>query len=543
MATELAKAYVQIIPSAQGIKGSLEKVLDDEAENAGKSAGSKLSSALGTALKAGAAGVAAASAALVKVGKDAVAAYADYEQLVGGVETLFKDSADQVQNYAARAFETAGLSANQYMETVTGFSASLLQSLGGDTEAAAKIGDMAITDMADNANKMGSSMESIQNAYQGFAKQNYTMLDNLKLGYGGTKEEMARLLEDATALSGVEYDISSLSDVYEAIHVIQDELGITGTTAKEAGETISGSLSAMKAAWSNLLVGVADDNADITALVDNFVDSAVTAGENIIPRAEAILGGLGDMLTTAADRLVPIVVETIINNLPAIIEGGVILVVTLAAAMISAIPQLVKATPEIIKAIINGFVAAWPELKQAGVDLMTMAKDGFMTGVNAANTWGRDLIQNFIQGIKDKLGALRDTVAGVASTVKSFLGFSEPELGPLSDFHTFAPDMMRLYSEGIRDNLHLVENAAREAAAATQTGFESTPAPATTTTAQVGAGSAEIVATLLSCTAQIVTALQAGGGGIDFEHLAARMWDPMQRQSTIHGASMVAFTR
>ena len=542
MATELAKAYVQIIPSAQGIKGSLEKVLDDEAENAGKSAGSKLSSALGTALKAGAAGIAAASAALVKVGKDAVAAYADYEQLVGGVETLFKDSADQVQNYAARAFETAGLSANQYMETVTGFSASLLQSLGGDTEAAAKIGDMAITDMADNANKMGSSMESIQNAYQGFAKQNYTMLDNLKLGYGGTKEEMARLLADATALSGVEYDIKSLSDVYEAIHVIQGELGITGTTAKEAGETISGSLSAMKAAWSNLLVGVADDNADITALVDNFVDSAVTAGENIIPRTEAILGGLGDMLTTAADRLVPIIVETIINNLPAIIEGGVNLVVTLAAAMISAIPQLVKATPEIIKAIINGFVAAWPELKQAGVDLMTMAKDGFMTGVNAANTWGRDLIQNFIQGIKDKIGALRDTVAGVASTVKSFLGFSEPELGPLSDFHTFAPDMMRLYSEGIRDNLHLVENAAREAAAATQTGFESTPAPATTT-AQVGAGSAEIVATLLSCTAQIVTALQAGGGGIDFEQLAARMWDPMQRQSTIHGASMVAFTR
>lgn len=474
MASELAKAYVQIIPTAEGIQGNLEKLLGSEAEKVGKSAGARLSGALGGAMKAAAAGVAAASASLVKVGKDAVAAYADFEQLVGGVETLFGESADQVQSYAARAFETAGLSANQYMETVTSFSASLLQSLGGDTAEAARIGDMAITDMADNANKMGSSMESIQNAYQGFAKQNYTMLDNLKLGYGGTKEEMERLLSDATALSGVEYDISSLSDVYQAIHVIQDELGIAGTTAKEAGETISGSLAAMRAAWSNLLVGVADDNADITALVDNFVDSAVTAGENIIPRAEVVLGGLGDMLTTAADRLVPIVVDTIIRNLPAIVESAVTLVATLASALIGAIPQLVRAIPELVLAIVNGFVAAWPQLKQAGIDLITMAKDGIMTGVNAAKTWGRDLIQNFIQGIKDKLGALKNAVKGVASTIKSFIGFSEPDLGPLADFHTFAPDMMELFAQGIHDNLNVVRQAARDAALSTREGLTPT---------------------------------------------------------------------
>lgn len=475
MASELAKAYVQIIPTAEGIQGNLEKLLGPEAEKVGKSAGARLSGALGGAMKVArkvaVAGVAAASAALVKVGKDAVAAYADFEQLVGGVETLFGASANQVKSYAADAYKTAGMSANQYMATVTGFSASLIQSLGGDTAKAAQIGDMAIRDMADNANKMGSSMESIQNAYQGFAKRNYTMLDNLKLGYGGTQAEMERLLADATALSGIEYDINSLSDVYEAIHVIQGELGITGTTAKESSETISGSLASMRAAWSNLLVGVADDNADITALVDNFVNSAVTAGENIIPRVEIILGGLGDMLMQSADKLVPIVVTTIIANLPAITESGVQLVVTLAAALVGACPQLVRAIPEIVRAIVSGFVAAWPQLKQAGIDLIAMAKDGIMTGVNAAKTWGRDLIQNFIQGIKDKLGALKTAVKGVASTIKSFIGFSEPDLGPLSDFHTYAPDMMELFSKGIRDNLDLVRNAANDAAETTRVGM------------------------------------------------------------------------
>lgn len=496
MATELAKAYVQIIPSAQGIKGSIAGVLDSEAESAGKSAGNKLSSAMGTALKLGGAAVAAAAGAMLKVGKDAIAEFADYEQLVGGVETLFKDSADRVQKYAAEAYKTAGLSANEYMETVTSFSASLLQSLSGDTEQAAQIGDMAIRDMADNANKMGSSMESIQNAYQGFAKQNYTMLDNLKLGYGGTKQEMERLLADATALSGVEYDISSLSDVYEAIHVIQTELGITGTTAKEAGETISGSLSAMKSAWDNLLVGVADDNADITALVDSFVDSAVTAGENIIPRVEVILGGLGDMLVTAADKLVPIVVTTIINNLPKIIESGVKLVATLVSAMISAIPQLVSAIPQIIMAIVQGLAAGWPQLRQTGTDLVKFVADGFKSVVGTAVNWGRDLMENFIGGIKAKIQKLRDTVASAAQTVKNFLGFSEPEMGPLSDFHTFAPDMMDLFAEGIYDNLNVIRQAADEAAATTHSAMtaQSVSRIDTSTVARGGADAETIAA-------------------------------------------------
>lgn len=478
MATELAKAYIQLVPSAQGIKDNIAKVMDGEAASAGKSAGGKFASMFGSALKVGAAGLAAAGAALVKVGKDAVAEFADYEQLIGGVETLFKDNADAVAQNAARAFQTAGLSANQYMETVTSFSASLLQSLGGDTEKAAELGDMAIRDMADNANKMGSSMESIQNAYQGFAKQNYTMLDNLKLGYGGTKQEMERLLADATALSGVEYDIDSLSDVYEAIHVIQGELGITGTTAKEASSTISGSLAAMNAAWHNLLVGAADDTADISALVDGFVNSAVTAGENIIPRVEVILGGLGNMLTQAADKLVPIVVTTIINNLPAIIEGGVKLVATLASAIVGAIPELVRAIPDIILAIVNGLAAGWPSIRQAGGELVGLIKSALLTAVDAAKTWGRDLLGNFIQGIRDKFAALKSAVVDAANTVKRYLGFSEPEAGPLSNFHTYAPDMMELFSRGIRDNLNTVRTAAQDAAQATRDGWADSLPPA-----------------------------------------------------------------
>ena len=432
-----------------------ERGLDDASGKA-SGFGDKLKSGLGAVGKLAAAGIAAAGAAGVVVGKQALEAYANYEQLVGGVETMFKDSSGLVQEYAANAYRTAGLSANEYMETVTSFSASLLQSLGGDTEQAAKIGDMAITDMADNANKMGTSMEAIQNAYQGFAKQNYTMLDNLKLGYGGTKEEMERLLADATALSGVEYDIDSLADVYEAIHVIQGELNITGTTAKEASTTISGSLASMKSAWSNLLVGVADDNADFETLVGNFVDSVVTVGGNIIPRVESILDGLGELITQAADKLVPIVVETIINNLPKIIESGIKLVVTLISGLISAIPQLVQSIPQIIAAIVRGFANAWPQLKQAGVDLINMVGDGIKSLAREAWTWGTDLISNFIDGIWAKAQSLWDTVSGIGQGIRDFIGFSEPKEGPLSNFHTYAPDMMALFAKGIKDNEHLV---------------------------------------------------------------------------------------
>ena len=257
------------------------------------------------------------ASAVIDLGKQAIQSYAEYEQLVGGVETLFKDSSDVVQNYANNAYKTAGLSANEYMETVTSFSASLLQSLNGDTEQSAKVADMAITDMSDNANKMGTSMESLQNAYQGFAKQNYTMLDNLKLGYGGTKSEMERLLQDATALSGVEYDISNLSDVYTAIHVIQEELGVAGTTSLEASTTISGSLASMKSAWGNLLTGIADENANFGELINNFVDSILTFADNLLPRIQTTIQGMGQLVSGLLTELVPEIVYAI----PPLIES------------------------------------------------------------------------------------------------------------------------------------------------------------------------------------------------------------------------------
>lgn len=253
---------------------------------------------------------------MVDIGKQAVESYADYEQLIGGVETLFKDSAGIVEGYANNAFKTAGLSANEYMETVTSFSASLLQSLNGDTAKSAKVADMAITDMSDNANKMGSDMSSIQNAYQGFAKQNYTMLDNLKLGYGGTKEEMARLLADAEKISGIKYDMSNLNDVYQAIHIIQGELGITGTTAKEASSTISGSIASMKSAWQNLLTGIANENVDTDVLVSSFIDSIKTVADNLLPVIGTVIKQMTPAIKQAIEELKPIISDFLKEILP-----------------------------------------------------------------------------------------------------------------------------------------------------------------------------------------------------------------------------------
>lgn len=306
--------------------------------------------------------------AFINIGKQALDSYADYEQLIGGVETLFKDSSGIVENYANNAYRTAGLSANEYMETVTSFSASLLQSLNNDTAKSAEVADMAITDMSDNANKMGTSMESIQNAYQGFAKQNYTMLDNLKLGYGGTKQEMQRLLADAQKISGVKYDISNLNDVYQAIHVIQGELGITGTTAKEASTTIQGSVSAMKSAWQNMLTGIADDNADFELLVNNLVDSIGTAAENLLPRVEIIIDGVIELVVQLAGKIV--------EQLPAILEAGSNILTRLIDGISTMIPEISYTAFYIINEFLTGIISNLPLILQMGIDLLTELVNG-----------------------------------------------------------------------------------------------------------------------------------------------------------------------
>ena len=357
---------------------------------------SGLQSAMGSAISAvgkfSAAAVAAGATAVAALTKSAVESYADYEQLVGGVETLFKDSAGIVQEYAANAFQTAGLSANDYMETVTGFSASLLQSVGGDTEEAARIADQAITDMADNANKMGSSMESIQNAYQGFAKQNYTMLDNLKLGYGGTKQEMERLLADAEKLSGVHYDISNLNDVYEAIHVVQGELGITGTTAEEASTTIQGSAAAMKAAWQNMLTGIADENADFDGLINNLVESVATFGENILPRIETALSGVGKLIS----GLAPIIVEA----LPGLVEN--------------VLPGFIDAIMEVVNSIVEAIPEVMPVLIQALVDIVMQLVECLAENLPT-------IIEAIIQGLEQIMNSLAENLPTIISGITQML--------------------------------------------------------------------------------------------------------------------------
>lgn len=424
--TELAKAYVQIIPSAKGIKGTLEQELGSAGSTSGQAFnsafGGKLKTGLATAAKAGLAALGAAVAGIAALGTQSIKLYSDYEQLVGGVETLFGAGGAELEEYAASvgktvsdaeaeynaliaaqdavmanardAWKNAGMSANEYMDTVTAFSAALIQGLGGDTQAAAEVANVAITDMADNANKMGTDLASIQYAYQGFAKQNYTMLDNLKLGYGGTQAEMARLINDSGVL-GDTMEVTaetvnqvSFDKIVEAIHVVQDEMGITGTTADEAATTIQGSISSMKAAWDNFLAGMADPEQDFDALLGNLVDSVVTVGKNLVPRIQMLLPRLAEGLTQLANSLLPYIPTTLQSLLPTLIDGASSLISGFTAVLpdiittaISAIPQLAGAAVSIIGNLVTALGTAAPQLLSAGVQLLNQLVAGIETGL------------------------------------------------------------------------------------------------------------------------------------------------------------------
>ena len=384
----------------------------------------------------------AAGAAAVKLGKEVIAAYADYEQLVGGVDTLFKDSSQEIQRYAANAYKTAGLSANEYMETVTGFSASLIQSLGGDTEKAAKYADMAITDMSDNANKMGTDMSSIQNAYQGFAKQNYTMLDNLKLGYGGTKQEMERLLADAEKISGVKYDISSYADVVEAIHVMQESMDIAGTTAKEAEATISGSVNALKSAVSNLIVGFGDADADMELLCNHMVDAFKTVVANITPVIENIVAALPtalDALLTAVGELLPTlleavtelfsqVLETLLSLLPQLIPAAVSALMTIVNTLIENLPLLIEAAVQLVSTLVTGIADALPTLIPAAVQAIVTIVQGLVDSLPMLLDAALQLITGLAQGLLDAIPVLIAALPEIINGIITFLLDSIPQI-------------------------------------------------------------------------------------------------------------------
>ena len=478
MATELGKAYVQIIPSAQGIKAKMQEILGDEmpsGEEHGKNYAQGLVSTIKKAIAAAGIGLAL---------KSALTEGAALEQSLGGIETLFKGSADTVIENAKRAYQTAGVSANAYMENVTSFSASLISSLGGDTAKAAEVANTAMVDMSDNANKMGTNMQDIQNAYQGFAKQNYTMLDNLKLGYGGTKTEMQRLLEDARELTGVKYDINNLSDVYNAIHAIQDNLGITGTTSKEAATTLSGSFNSMKAAAQDF-AGYLTLGMDITPAVQNLVSTTSTflfgnlfpalgniftalpgaistfvstAGATIaqnfslemlngaVTSASEFINGLGSGLQqnipTFLAQALPMVLqfsENIRANAGKLIDAGLNLILQLAQGIANSLPTLITYIPQIvtnIAGIINdnapkllitagqviltlarGLIQAIPTLIQ-NIPQIIQAIVSVFTAFNWINL-GRTVLTAIKNGITAMPEALRSIASNAVNKIKS----------------------------------------------------------------------------------------------------------------------------
>ena len=467
--TTLGKYYVQIVPSADGISGAISNVLGGEAESAGKEAGENLGSKLmATAKKV------IAAAGIGKVIMASLNEGGALQQSIGGVETLFKNSADTVKKYASESFRTTGLSANEYMENVTGFSASLLQSLGGDTKKAADIANTAMIDMADNSNKMGTSMEAIQNAYAGFAKQNYTMLDNLKLGYGGTKSEMERLLKDATKLTGVKYDINNLADVYNAIHAVQGELGITGTTAKEASETLAGSLASMKASFTNLL-GAMSIGDDIGPQLEALATTTSTwLFGNFIPMVTQILGNVPELIMGVFETGLPLFIEEggklltslqegVILNLPTLAETalqtitgftnglavnvgtlistGTELLSNLITGIVNTIPVLLSYIPQILSGIVTTITTNFPLIIQSGMDLLTKLATGLWE--NRSLIWGyiKDIVNEMLRLVTeiDWIGLGTDVINWISDGIQALFD-NLPQL--LMDIGTNAWDLV-----------------------------------------------------------------------------------------------------
>ena len=443
LGSELDKnaSYMDEAAKSSDEYGKEVKKAGEDSEEAGKKFDKvkTAATALGTAA---AAATAALAAAAIKLGKEVISAYADYEQLVGGVETLFKDSSGKVMEYANDAYKTAGLSANEYMETVTGFSASLISSLGGDTEKAAKYADMAITDMSDNANKMGSDMASIQNAYSGFAKQNYTMLDNLKLGYGGTKEEMQRLLEDAEKLSGVKYDISSYSDIVDAIHVVQTEMGITGTTAKEAEATISGSIGMLKSSFQNLITGLGDADADIDKLCDNVVNSFNSVVKNITPVVRNLAKTVPNALEGILDAIAPLLPELLemgvglfeallsgfTSVLPELMNTAASLVTTLVQGIIEALPLVVEAAAQFITTLVQGIAEALPTLIPAAVETVTTIVSTLIENIPLLIDAALQLIQGLAEGVLEAIPVLLEALPELIESLVTTLLDAIPQI-------------------------------------------------------------------------------------------------------------------
>lgn len=430
MATELAKAYVQIIPSAEGIQGRIQKEIEPEADSAGSSFGGKMVGMIKKVI---------AAAAIGKALSASISEGAALEQSLGGIETLFKDSADKVKANAAKAYQTAGMSANDYMELTTSFSASLLSSLAGDTSKAADVADMAMVDMSDNANKMGTNMEDIKNAYQGFAKQNYTMLDNLKLGYGGTKSEMERLLADAQKISGVEYNIDNLSDVYSAIHVIQGQLDITGTTAKEAATTISGSFNQMKAAAKNVMGEIAL-GMDVGPALNELANTIITfAVGNLLPAVWNVISALpsaivtfvtalGPQLFAAVSGLIPQIASGITTGIPTLYQSAMQLMDQFNIGIQEQLPILLQNGVDFITNIVNGILQNLPQVITMAGNVITYFANTIISMLPTILSAGARLLLRLVNGIINNLPQIAQAAATTIVRFVASIGQNLPQI-------------------------------------------------------------------------------------------------------------------
>lgn len=429
---DLGKAYVQIVPSAKGISSSIQKELSG-AGGAGESAGQSIGSKLLGGLKK-----VFAVAAVGKVLKDAFEAGGNLEQSFGGLDTIYGDASAAAKEYAVQAAQ-AGISANSYAEQAVSFGAALKQAYGGDTQAAMEAANTAIMDMADNSAKMGTDIGSIQAAYQGFAKQNYTMLDNLKLGYGGTKTEMERLLADAEKLSGVKYDINNLGDVYDAIHVIQGELGLTGVAASEAETTLTGSFGALKASWTNLLAamttgeGLEAAMANLGKSAGNFLKNVVRMAGNILNQLPALISGIfntiGPGIMPIATGIIQHLLTGISTGLPQLLTGGMNMILTLVQGLATALPQLVTIATTFIPTVITGIIGALPQLLTTAGQIITTLMQGIVTSLPQLLSGGLQALMQFIAGILENLPQILETgitligelAAGAISAIPTFL--------------------------------------------------------------------------------------------------------------------------
>ena len=393
--------------------------------------GQKISAAFSVLSKAAVAGAGAATAAVGVLTKSSLDAYSSFEQLTGGVETLFKESADTVMEYADNAYKTAGMSANQYMETITSFTGTLLRSLDGDTAAAAEYANMAITDMADNSNKMGVSLETLQQTYQSLARGNYEMLDSLNLGFAGTKaglQEMLQAAEEYAAKNGQvrDFSVDSYADIVEAIHLVQQEMGITGTTAQEASSTIEGSVNSAKAAWENLVTGIADENADLGQLTDAFLSSAATAANNILPRIEQILQGMGTALESVAPAIAEQIPQIVSRVAPSMVSAGIQLFSSLVQGLVSAAPQLANAVPNIVQSVAGSFEQSASSMAAAGSSLLAMLQQGITEGIPMLANTAVSIMGEFGSYLQNNLSGLLDAglsaVSSLSETIRQNAG-------------------------------------------------------------------------------------------------------------------------